>query len=176
MSSFSPKAPAPLRRRSTGAAPARRRVSAAAELERILAAAMTARDPVAVVQAAAADPGLPTRLRQALSTVQADGLRMTALLSARLRFERLLRGSEPAEWLFERDAAAFSELFRRYHETVPPTAFFPPDEARLFAAFLTQESQPSPPSPPDPAPPTAAAAPTRRPLPGRTPPRARRAR
>lgn len=61
-----------------------------------------------------------------------DGERMTALLVARLRFERLLQGSREASAWFERDPAAFSAAFRRYHEGVPPTAFFPPQEAALF--------------------------------------------
>jgi hypothetical protein len=53
---------------------------------------------------------------------------------ARLRFERLLRGSPEADAWFERDAAGFTEAFRRYHAGTPPTAFFPGHEARLFRA------------------------------------------
>ena len=71
-----------------------------------------------------------------LAAIDEDGFRISALLVARLRFERLLNG-HPAvpDWL-DRDAAGFAETFRRYHAAVPPTAFFPPDEARTFTAWI----------------------------------------
>jgi hypothetical protein len=55
---------------------------------------------------------------------------------ARLRFERLLRGSPDAERWFDADAAGFAAAFRRYHRDVPAAAFFPPDEARAFGDWL----------------------------------------
>lgn len=87
-----------------------------------LAAAMRADDPAAAVRALY--PG-----------VDADGVRMSALLVARLRFERLLRGSPDAKAWFDRDPADFAAAFRRYHAEVAPTAFFPAGEAALFAAW-----------------------------------------
>jgi hypothetical protein len=111
--------------------------SSAERLEAILARVMTAPDPAAALQKAARDKRLPARLRQALSACDLDGVRLTALLIAKLRFERLLRASEQAEWLFRRDPAAFGELFERYHRSVPPTAFFPAAEAALFQQFLS---------------------------------------
>jgi hypothetical protein len=60
---------------------------------------------------------------------------LSALLVARLRFERLLRGSPEAEAWFERDPAGFGEAFHRYHAEVPPRAFFPATEAALFQAW-----------------------------------------
>lgn len=114
----------------------KRRVSVAAQLEALLAQAMTAADPVAVLAQAAAATDCPAALRAALRSCDEDGVRMTALLIAKLRFERLLRACEEAEWLFEREPARFSELFREYHQTTPPTAFFPAEEARLFREFL----------------------------------------
>lgn len=107
-----------------------------AALERLLARAMVAADPVAVLQRAARNRRLPGELRELLATVDADGLRLTALLVARLRFERLLRGSPEAEALFEANPQRFAELFRRYHERTPLTAFFPQAEAELFRGFL----------------------------------------
>ncbi len=103
-----------------------------ARYEALVARAMTAEDPVAALRAAAEDPALPPVLRRALLGADEDGVRMSALLVARLRFERLLRGSPEAEAWFDRDPAEFSAAFRRYHAEVPPTAFFPPGEARLF--------------------------------------------
>jgi len=83
---------------------------------------MRAQDPVAAVRAL--HPG-----------ADADGVRISALLVARLRFERLLRGSPDAEAWFDRDPADFARAFRRYHAAVAPRAFFPVGEAALFAAW-----------------------------------------
>ena len=94
--------------------------------ERRLAAAMRARDPVAAVRALAPD-------------ADADGVRMTALLVARLRFERLLRGSPAAEAWFAGDGPGFAAAFARYHAAVAPRAFFPAEEARLFAAWQRRD-------------------------------------
>jgi hypothetical protein len=102
-----------------------------ADYEKQLAAAMRARDPVAALRAI--DPH-----------VDADGVRLTALLVARLRFERLLRGSPEAEEWFDRDAAAFTRAFSRYHAEVPPRAFFPADEAALFSAWRDRAETPLP--------------------------------
>jgi hypothetical protein len=88
--------------------------------ERLLARALRSRDPGRYARRLGADP---------------DGLRLTALLVTRLRFERLLRGSPEADAWFERDPQGFAATFRRYHEEVPPRAFFPAAEARLFAAW-----------------------------------------
>ncbi len=102
-----------------------------ADYERRLAAAMRARDPVAAMRAI--HPG-----------VDADGVRMTALLVARLRFERLLRGSPEAEAWFDREPARFARAFARYHAEVPPRAFFPIDEAALFRAWREGDAAPPP--------------------------------
>jgi hypothetical protein len=92
------------------------------EYEARLAQAMRAADPVAAVRAFAPD-------------ADADGVRMTALLVAKLRFERLLRGSPAADAWFSADPAAFARAFGAYHAAVAPRAFFPRDEAWLFAAW-----------------------------------------
>ena len=110
--------------------------SDAATLEAIFARVMTAPDPAVALQKAQRDKRLSAGLRRALSACDLDGVRLSALLIAKLRFERLLRASEQAEWLFRRDAAAFSALFESYHRSVPPTAFFPAAEAELFRRFL----------------------------------------
>ncbi|MGE0788224.1 MAG: DUF692 family multinuclear iron-containing protein [Sandaracinaceae bacterium] len=71
-----------------------------------------------------------------LTSFPDDGVRIAGLLAARLRFERLMRGDEGLEAWFDRDPAGFSEAFRAYHREVPARAFFPPDEARLFARWM----------------------------------------
>jgi hypothetical protein len=110
-----------------------------ARLDRAVARAMTAPDPVAALRRAARDRRLPAALRRALATADEDGVRMAALLSARLRFERLIRGCPEAEAWFERDAEGFAGAFRRYHEEVPPTAFFPQAEALLFLRWRSAQ-------------------------------------
>ncbi len=105
--------------------------------DRLVADALTAKDPVAVFRnAAAAD--WPPDLRDAIAAAIAaeDGVRLTALLVAKLRFERLMNGSRRAGEWFDRDAEAFTEAFRRYHGAVPPTATDPRCEADLFERWL----------------------------------------
>jgi hypothetical protein len=107
-----------------------------ARYEELLAQAMTAPDPAATLQQHSADPALPRSLRRALSAVDPDGVRLTALLVAKLRFERLLRACGEAERRFREDPAAFARLFRGYHESTPLHDYFPAREAQRFLAYL----------------------------------------
>jgi hypothetical protein len=107
-----------------------------AACEAILAAAMRADDPVrAILDAADRDPALDPWTRDALRRVDPDGVRMQALLVARLRFERLLQGSAALAERFEQDPDALTQRFRRYHREVPMHAHFPADEAAAFARW-----------------------------------------
>ena len=100
--------------------------------EALMARALGALDPWASLQEALADQSLPADLRAALAGVDEDGLRVSGLLVAKLRFERLVNGSsELARW-FEEDAQGFTAAFRRYHAGVPSTALFPSDEVASF--------------------------------------------
>ena len=116
---------------------AKRAVAKAPEriVSAIVARALVARDPIAILHEARDDEALPIAVRRALSAADDDGIRITALLVAKLRFERLLQGSVKAGAAFDADPRGFTALFRRYHEEVPPTALFPPQEAALFAAW-----------------------------------------
>lgn len=109
--------------------------AAHARFEEIVARAMRSRDPAAALERASRNRALPADLRRALAKAAGDGARIAALLVARLRFERLMRGSPEAEAWFERDPQSFAEAFRRYHEETPLTAFFPPAEARAFRSW-----------------------------------------
>lgn len=62
----------------------------------------------------------------------ADGVRVAALLVAKLRFERLLNGSADVAEEFDDDAEGFAAKFKRYHRAVAPTAWSPVDEAALW--------------------------------------------
>ena len=120
--------------------------------ERRMIEILTAPDPEQALRAAAADPSLSPALRRAFAAADPDGVRLTALLVARLRFERLLRGCPEAAQAFDADAAAFAADFRRYHAQVPPTAFFPLGESMLYRSWLSDRASPTPPASPPPSP------------------------
>jgi hypothetical protein len=103
--------------------------------ERRIARVLLAADPARALAAAARDRRLPPALRRAFAAADVDGVRLSALLVARLRFERLLRGDPAAERWFEEDPAGFAAAFRAYHAAVAPSAFFPAAEAALFRAW-----------------------------------------
>lgn len=108
------------------------------QLQRAMADALRAEDPVAAIRALAEAPSTDAALRSALLAADPDGLRLTALLVAKLRFERVIRGSSAAGAWFDRDAPAFSAAFRRYHATVPPSEPFPAAEAKSFLSWALQ--------------------------------------
>lgn len=108
--------------------------AAHARYEAILAASLRAPDPAAALARAARDRRTPAPLRERLRTASPDGVRLAALLVARLRYERLLHGDLDAGARFESDPAAFVEEFRAWHAAAPPRAFFPSEESALFRA------------------------------------------
>jgi hypothetical protein len=59
-------------------------------------------------------------------------VRIAALLVAKLRFERVIRGDGDAETWFEVNPEGFTEAFRRYCREVPPTAFSAQAEGGLW--------------------------------------------
>lgn len=103
--------------------------------EPALAAAWRSPDVVAAFAALAQDPAQPEDLRAACAAAEPDGLRISALLIAKLRFGRLSSGSREALAEFNADGPAFAARFARYLEAVPPTAFNPQDEAVLWAEW-----------------------------------------
>ncbi len=107
-----------------------------------IADALVSRDPVPLLDKAREDRELPAALKEALAAADPDGLRLTALLVAKLRFERLIRGSSKAGEWFDRDPRGFTETFRRYHAQVPPTTSEPRGETRIFEAWLAERGIP----------------------------------
>lgn len=99
--------------------------------EAAISAALVAPDSVARLR----ETELDADLAKCIGAIDDDGFRLTALLVARLRFERLVQGNADAGRWFEDDPRAFADAFRRYHAEVPPTAFFPQHEAKLFAQW-----------------------------------------
>lgn len=135
--------------RSTSAASPERRTPPAsprawASYEATLNRLLLAAQPRAALQEAARDRRLPAGLRRAFAQADGDGVELAALLVARLRFERVLRGSPAAERWFDEDPAAFVAAFRCYHHEELPTAFFPAAEGRAFRAFCLRRALPLP--------------------------------
>lgn len=99
------------------------------DLQARLGRALVAEDPVAAFRELLPDQPLDE-----------DGVRIAALLIAKLRFQRLTNGSRRAlEW-FERDAEAFTAAFRRYHHAVVPDALDPWREAERFERWLDDDA------------------------------------
>jgi hypothetical protein len=106
-----------------------------ARFEEIVSVALTSADAFAEFERAARDPTLPQWMGDALRSARPDGVRISELLVAKLRFERLVQGSlHAAEW-FERDPRSFTAAFKRYHSNVPPSASLAGDEGRAFDAW-----------------------------------------
>jgi hypothetical protein len=109
---------------------------ALAAYERLFARAFASRDPAAVLRAARSDASVPRELAEALERSDETGIRLSGLIVARIRFERLLNGSPRAAAWFEDDPRAFAAAFKRYQDEVEPRAAFPMDEARAFEEWL----------------------------------------
>lgn len=109
-------------------------IESIARLQVVLAEALLADDPVAFVRALALRP----EADPALLAIDADGLRIAALLVAKLRFQRLMNASRTAAEWFERDAAGFTVAFKRYHQEVPPAALDPWGERDQFTDWCAR--------------------------------------
>jgi len=113
-----------------------------ADVQRVLLRAMLADDPVAALGDSIAQEGdLSDDERAALRKISREGLVMTSLLVKKLRFERLAHGEADLEKLFEREPKAFLRLYQNYTGAVPPTAYFPQEEADLFRQWQKQQSE-----------------------------------
>ena len=107
--------------------------------ERGLSRALHAPDPVAALEEFARDPELSPELARRVAAADPRGVRLSALIVARLRFERLLQGSRAVGEWFERDGRGFTEAFRRYHREVPSRAESPREEARQFETWRSNQ-------------------------------------
>jgi len=106
-----------------------------ADHERAYALALCTRDPLDALQRLVADAGLPRWLGTAAPGLDPDGVRITGLLVAKLRFERIINGSATATRWFVAEPAAFAAAFRGYHHSHPPIDQSPASEAASFAAW-----------------------------------------
>jgi hypothetical protein len=83
------------------------------------AAALRAADPVAAVRALCVEAGIAIAAEDARFD---DGVRVAALVVARLRFERIVRGDPALARAFDAEPAAFARAFKAYHAATAPTA------------------------------------------------------
>ncbi len=105
--------------------------------EGLLLEVLGAVDPMEAIAQISSDARVAPAHRAAVAGLaqDRDGLRLSTLLIARLRFERLLQGSDAAHRWFDLDPQGFSQAFRAYVDHVPASAFLPLDEAALWAAW-----------------------------------------
>jgi hypothetical protein len=108
-----------------------------------VARALRAERPLEALAAGARDGRLPAALRRALLAAlrYEDGVRMTALLVKKLRFERIIRGHAAAGAWFDADPRGFVAAFRAYDRAHPPLTPWPAAEARRFLAWSRGRSR-----------------------------------
>jgi len=105
------------------------------ELQAALVACCAAEDPAAALaEARASHP----ELAPWLGTVDVEGLRLTALLIRKLRFERIVRGDPNLAARFEADPSGFTAILKEYLAAESPSCVFPEDEAERFRRFLAR--------------------------------------
>ncbi|MBY0525740.1 MAG: hypothetical protein K2R98_20210 [Gemmataceae bacterium] len=108
-------------------------------VQRLLLDALLSDDPPAALrrQLASADE-LSDQERAWLERIDPDGLILTSLLVKKLRFERLTRSDVDMNELFERAPEEFMRLFQAYAAAVPPTVYFPGEEANKYRQWEAQ--------------------------------------
>ena len=112
-----------------------------AQLEKVVATALCSADPAAALRTAQEDPALPAAIRTALAHANTDGFAISALLIARLRFERLMQGCPLAIHWYASNAEEFTAAFKRYHTSTPSRFLMPSEEAATFERWFGEDSQ-----------------------------------
>jgi hypothetical protein len=101
-------------------------------MQHLLLEALLADDPQATLQRLLSDTTIAPDVRAALERVDEDGLQLASLLIRKLRFERLTRSVPDLAAMFLSYPVAFAAHFIAYTNAVPPGAYFPDEEARLY--------------------------------------------
>lgn len=112
-------------------------------VQQVLIEALLSDDPAARLRLGlqSAD-GLSDQERSWLERIDIDGLILSSLLVKKLRFERMTRADPALGELFEQQPAEFMRQFRAYVSAVPPTVYFPGQEALLFRQWQAAPHQP----------------------------------
>lgn len=110
------------------------------ELQRVLVAALRTPDPRGWLLAHVASPGcaLSAAERAMVAALPDDGLRLTRLITRKLRMQRLLQADGAAGQLLAQQPERFAKQFAAYDAAVPLHAIFPSDEARAFWQWQAQ--------------------------------------
>ena len=110
-------------------------LAALVRMQAMLADLLLAPDPEQALREHRSRAGAPVEL----GAIDADGLRLAALLVAKLRFQLLMNASSEANDWFARDGAGFTAAWKRYHHGVPPVALDPWREHDAFAAWCARQ-------------------------------------
>lgn len=112
-------------------------------VQQVLIEALLSDDPAAQLRAGLQSAeGLSAQERSWLERIDVDGLLLSSLLVKKLRFERMTRADPALGDLFEQQPAEFMRQFRAYISAVPPTVYFPGQEAFLFRQWQAATHQP----------------------------------
>lgn len=103
--------------------------------EELVANAMRSPDPSQSFAKAASLTTLSDVQCDALRAASGDGVRLSALLVARLRFERLIQSCPEAAHWYDEDPKGFTQEFRRFHQEVSTEQSVGSSEAREFNAW-----------------------------------------
>lgn len=111
-----------------------------ADLQRLLVHALREPDPRGWLDAQLrrTDHGLTVAEHAWLRNLPEDGLRMTRVLTRKLRLQRLLEGDPQMARLCREQPAEFARRFAAYEAAVPATAVSSAAEAAHYAAHLQQ--------------------------------------
>ena len=111
-------------------------------VQQVLIEALLSDDPAAQLRAGLQSAhGLSAEERSWLEGIDIDGLILSSLLVKKLRFERLTRADPAMGELFEQQPAEFMRQFRAYVSAIPPTVYFPGQEAHLFRQWQAAAHQ-----------------------------------
>ncbi|MBL8797948.1 MAG: hypothetical protein JNM56_28885 [Planctomycetia bacterium] len=112
-------------------------------VQQILIEALLSDDPAAHLRAALPQAtGLSAEERCWLEAIDSDGLHLSGLLVKKLRFERLTRADPALGELFAQQPAEFMQQFRAYVRAIPPSVYFPGQEAYRFRQWqATQQGE-----------------------------------
>lgn len=108
-------------------------------VQQILLDSLLSDDPPATLRQLtdqAAD--LAEQERTYLRQIDADGFTLSSLLVKKLRFERLTLAHRELAELFDQQPEQFVRLFTAYTSEIPPTAYFPSEEASRYHQWHEQ--------------------------------------
>ena len=108
------------------------------DLQRVLLRALTSATPDETLERES--QSLSPEDRACVEAIDPEGFLLSSFLVRKLRFERICRGDTPMEEWFERDPERFTRIFEEYNREVPPTEYFPRQEAQAFREYCQKKN------------------------------------